>query len=798
MLTRKRKNKFIQAIITRYCIYCTLSLAILLSGCTAMKFVPEDQVLYTGAEVKIIPSGKIRAKKKLKELLNSNINPQPNKSILGMRPALWVWYNTETPKKKKGFKHFIKNKIGQAPVYLSDVDPGKTNNLLKGTLINRGYFQAVVETDVTIKNKKAHILYTAYVNSPYRLREISTPTVDTLFTNIDSIRNNSYLKPGQRYNLERLQAEQSRIEEALENLGFYFFDDRYLLFEADSTVGDRKVDLTLTLEPGVPPKAKRIYKIDQINVFPDYMLAADATLPPADTVIIDGIHYIDRQKNYKPWIITKVINLAPHKIYTTTDRDYTLSHLMSLGSFKFVNIKFIESQHDSSSLHANIYLTPHLKKSLRGEIQATSKSNNFVGPGASISFTNRNFLKGSERFEVRVTTGYEVQISRQIPNPLNSFELGLESSLSVPRFITPFNIYYPSRRYLPATDVRAGLRVQNRIGYFKLNSINLSFGYTWRENTLKKHELYPVDINFVKLGKTSEEFNNRLKDNPFLSRSFEDQFILGARYSYTINTQIDQQRAKKFLEEELDRSNFFFSGTVDASGNLMRSLQGAIFKQHDETGYNKILGKVYSQFVRADVDFRHYWKFSNTTLLATRISGGIGYAYGNSVTMPYIKQFAVGGSNSVRAFPARTIGPGSYYIYEDTLITQSDNAGRFFIDQRGDVRIEGNAEYRLDFTKTIKGALFLDAGNIWLLRHDDNRPGGQFKKDNFMNEFAVGTGAGVRFDFNFFVLRFDLAFPLRKPWLKEGNRWVVDEIDFGSGNWRSNNLILNIAIGYPF
>jgi outer membrane protein insertion porin family len=776
---------------------CLVMAGILFAGCSALNLVPDDKVLYTGADIKLIPSGRITAKKKIKQLLNSNINPKPNKSIFGMRPNLWVYYKVKG-NPKKGLKKFLKNKIGEAPVYITDIDPDKTKNLLKGHLINNGYFQSEVKFDVTVKGKKGKVLYTAYVHQPYRLRNIATPTIDTLFTNIDSLKRDSYLKARQRYNLERLEAEQARIEEALENLGFYFFDDRHLIFEADSTVGDHQVDLTLALEPGVPAKAKRIYTVNHVNVFPEYTLSLDTVTRPADTTKVEGINYIDRQKNYKPWIITKVVNLAPGKRYSTLDRENTLSHLMSLGSFKFVNIKFTESKVDSSSLDANIYLTPHLKKSLRAEFQATSKSNNFVGPGLMLSFTNRNFLRGSERFEIRVNSSYEVQVSRKIPNPLNAFEVGIESSLSVPRFITPFKIYYPNRRYLPSTDIKAGFRVQNRVGFFRLNSLNTSFGYTWRENTLKTHEFYPIDINFLRLGKSSDDFQEILKKNPFLARSFEDQFIMGARYSYTLNTQINRQRAKKFLEEEFEKHHFYFNGSVDISGNIIHALQGGGFKQDINAEQEKIFGKVYSQFARTEVDFRHYWQLNKTNMLASRIAGGVGYAYGNSITMPYIKQFSVGGSNSIRAFPARTIGPGTYYVREDEAAV-SDNRITF-IDQRGDVRLEGTTEYRKDITNTIKGAVFIDAGNIWLLREDSTRTGGKFERSQFLKQLAVGTGVGVRFDFNFFILRFDLAFPLRKPWRKqdEENPWVFDEIDFGSSRWRSENLILNIAIGYPF
>jgi outer membrane protein assembly factor BamA len=781
---------------------CGLVMPFLISGCTAIKFVPENQVLYTGSKVDIVPEGRVKAKKKIKELLASNILPKPNTTILGMRPGLWFFYKAGNPK-KKGLRSFMKNKLGQAPVYMRDIDSEEIAKLLRGHLVNNGFFKARVTSKDKINGKKGSVTYTAFVHRPYRIRDVIFPEMDTLFTNIDSVKDDSFLKTRQRYNLERLKAEQERIEEALENLGFFFFDDRHLIFEADSTVGKRQIDLLLTLEPGVPEKAKRVYRLGDISIFPDFTLSDDTLARGADTLMVNGYQYIDKRNRYRPETITKVINFQPGKIYRNEDREFTLSHLMSLGSFKFVDIRFEESQKDSFLLDTRIYLTPHLKKSLRAEAQLVSKSNNFVGPGLELRFTNRNFLRGSERFDITANSSYEVQVSRKIPEPLNAFEFGVESRLSVPRILSPLKTDYPSRRYLPTTEFSLGLRVQQRIGFFRMNSFNLSSGYTWRENTLKTHELYPVDISYVQLGKRSVEFDSMLQERPFLERSFENQFIIGSRYSYTLNTQVNQQRLSQFKEREFDRSHFYFNGTIDIAGNLTNLVQNTFFEEQDGQ-FNKIFGTPYSQFVRGEIDVRYYYNFDKTNQLATRINAGTGYAYRNSVTMPYIKQFSIGGSNSIRAFPARTVGPGTFDLRTHQPISKDPESETnqnpiYFIDQRADIKLEGNAEFRFDIVSFLKGAVFVDAGNIWLIRPDEvDRPGGQFKKDEFLNELAVGTGAGIRFDFNFFVLRFDLAFPLRKPWLPKEERWVFDEISFGDPNWRSDNLILNIAIGYPF
>lgn len=772
-------------------------LVALLSGCTGLKYVPEGKVLYTKSEVKLVPEGRVKAKGKIKELLYSNINPKPNTSIFGMRPGLWFYYVAGNPK-KKGLRMFIKNKMGQAPVYMSDIDPDKTTDLLKGHLINNGYFKSRVVAESEVKGKTGKVKFTAYVPRPYRFRNVDTPTIDTLFTNIDSLKKDSYVKRGQRYNLERLQAEHERLEEALENIGYYFFDDKHLIYEADSTVGERQVDLKLMLEPGVPAKARRAYYVRNINLYPDFVLSIDTTtLRALDTVKVNGYNYMSRQNLFRPKVITDVISLKPGKIYRRIDREYTLSHLMTLGAFKFVNIKFIEVAGDSNALDANIYMTPFLKKSIRGEFQAVSKSNNFVGPGLSVTLTNRNALRGSERLELSLNSGYEVQFGQKTGNPLNSFEVSGQAKLVLPRFITPFKKNYPTKKYLPTTEVSLASTIQQRVGFYNLNSANLGFGYTWKENTLKNHELYPFDLSFVKLGNTSEEFNEMLDANPYLEQSFQDQFIPGARYIFTLNTQVNERFNEKFRERKFEPSHFFLTARADVSGNLIQLLKGSSFKREkNEAEDNTIFGSPYSQFSKGEVDFRYYFQMAESQKLVTRLNVGVGYAYGNSLTMPYIKQFAAGGSTSIRAFAARSLGPGTYNVREDT--TLMDENQTLFIDQRGDVKIESNLEYRYDISKVIKTALFVDAGNIWLLNEDTTRVGGKFEKQDFISELAVGTGIGVRLDFNFFVLRFDLACPIRKPWLPEGERWVFDEINLGSSRWRRDNLILNIAIGYPF
>lgn len=766
----------------------------LLQACTATKFLPEGETFYEGAEIKFQPQGEVRRLGAVEADLQQLITPKPNKKILGSRIGVWAYY-------KKGF---IKKKFGRTPVLQKDATPGRTAEMLEAELENEGYFRSKVQSQVVTnqKNKTSKVIYTVMIYPPFRLRNIEQHLFDSLQHPkiVQAMDNHTLVRPKQRYRLERLKAEQQRIKEVLRDRGMYFFDDRYLLYDADTTVGKRHIDLDLHFEKGMPDKATRTYRVSDIRIYPGYSIGNDSMKTTADTIRVDGFSYIDNQHNFAPKIITDVINLRPDSIYRRIDEEYTLSHLMGLRTFKYVNVKFHEK--DSSSLAADIYLTPLLKKSIRMQVQAVSKSNNFVGPGFGLTFTNRNFLRGAELFQLKLNSAYEVQISRQNAGALNAIELSAESSLSVPRFITPAGIFhYRSAKYLPQTNFKLGYNLQQRLQYFRLISMNGGYGYLWRETTLKTHEFYPVDVTFVKLGHTSPAFENLLKQSPVLANSLQNQFILGSHYTFTLNTQMKEDIEVKYDPKATRKHNFYFSGTIDLSGNLLSAAQNAANVQEEK---KQFFGLPYAQYVRGDIDFRYFWDINKGSKLATRLIGGIGHAYGNSEQLPYIKQFAAGGSNSIRAFPARSLGPGSYNVRTDSTV----KTRTFFIDQRGDIKLEGSVEYRFNIIKSFKGALFLDAGNIWLRTARSPSDTTQaalareaakvFNPSTFLSQIAVGSGFGLRFDMTFFVLRLDLAFPLRKPWLPEHERWVVKDIDFGSRDWRRQNLILNIAIGYPF
>jgi outer membrane protein insertion porin family len=764
-------------------------LLILLTGCNATKYLPAGEDLYVGSSIKVESNDPIKDKKNIKAELSKLARPKPNERILWMRPKLWI-YNITGPNPKKGLKKWLKKKWGEAPVLLSDEHPKENADMMVNRLNSLGYFDSNVKYKISSSKRKATITYTATVSRPYKISKIIFPEMlDDLNTRIKTTEEKSLLKVGDQYNLDRIKAERVRIDYELKNSGYYFFTPDYLLFKADSNSTDKTISLELAVKPDAPAKAKVAYVLNNIYILPSYSLTKDSTRSgKIDTIEYEGYHYLNTDSAFHPSAIVRSVFLKKGDAYSRKAHNLTITRLMGMGVFKFATITFKDTIKDNLGLlDVWIKLTQLEKKSLQVQIQTVTKSNNYTGPALTLSYKNRNLSKGAELFIFNIDGSFETQLTGA-KKGLNSFELGTSTQLFVPKFITPFKIRNESSQFVPKTKFDLGLRVLQRVEYFNMNSANFAYGYTWKETAQKEYQIDPISINFAKLLKTTAAFEKLLQENTFLRKSFEQQFTLGSKSSFTYNSIIGTEK----------RNQYYFNATLDLSGNLAYLLQSLLNKRTPEASKEitqdapyKLFGYEYSQYSRISTDTRYYLTVDKDNKIATRVIAGVGIPYGNSSTMPYIKQFFSGGSNSIRAFLPRTVGPGTYKI-PDSVST------RVFLDQSGDIKLEGNIEYRFTIISVLKGAIFLDAGNVWLIRKNAELPGGEFRPASFKKELAVGTGFGLRVDVSFFVLRLDLGIPLRKPYLPENERWVVDDIRFGSYPWRKNNLVLNIAIGYPF
>jgi len=766
--------------------FVLITTLLFLAACSNTRYLKPGQILYTGAEVKINPdsSGKIDNEKTVKSTLEGKTRPRPNKSILGIKFKLFVYNLAGEPKKPKGFRNWLRTKVGEPPVLLSDVKLKYNNDVLTSYLISQGYLQSVVTGDTVVKGKKGHAVYTAQTGQRYKINSISFPKDSgNLARIVNEHKGETLLKAGDFYDLDTYKAERERIDNDLKEQGYFYFSPDYLILQVDSTIGRNMVDIRIAVKDIAPDAGLKPYTINDINIYPTYNIRRDSLLRALEPVKFNDFNIYDNRNTYKPWLFNRLVFFKKGELYNRKDHNQTLNRLVNIGVFQGVKAEFIPlDSFKNNQLDLNIYLTPLKKNSLSFSVTGTSKSNNFVGSEVKLTQTTRNLFRGAEQLDISVSGGFETQVSG-VSRGLNSYSFTTEGKLTFPRLLVPFFHFSSTNAFIPKTIISASYQLLSRGSLYNLNSIKGEFGYNFKENKFKEHTFNPISINYVQPSKVNDVKRDSL-ERIGLRSVLERQFIIGSNYNFTYTNQMEDQR----------RNNLYFNGGIETGGNVW-----GLFVGENEQGEKSFLKTPLTQFVRLETDLRDYFKIRPNLIWANRLNLGYGYAYGNSSSLPFVRQFFAGGSNDIRAFRARSLGPGTYRL-PDTV----------FADQGGDIKMMLNTELRFKIVSVLHGALFADAGNIWLRKEDTGipaqgdrspipgRPGSGFKFKNALSEFAVGTGAGLRVDATIFVIRLDVAFPLRKPYLPEGQRWVADEIDFGSKTWRKENLIYNIGIGYPF
>lgn len=739
----------------------------LLASCSATKKVPAGDALYMGATIKVDGPGlSAKKRKELREDLSGLTRPKPNQRIAGI-PFKLLFNNSKLFRKK-----------GEPPVLLSTVDLEYNEKVLQSSLENRGFFVAKVRSDTTVRRKKARAIYTVQPGPAYSINQVTfSDDTTALQKTINETKEKSFLKPGDPFDLAVIKGERERIDAHLKEKGFYYFDPDFIIVQADTTIGNNQVNLFVKIKPETPAQSKDIYTINDVYIYSQFGLRANqADTSKTKAAFYKGYYVVDPRKLYKPRLFEQAMQFDPGDVYNRTDHSQTISRLVNLNLFKFVKNRFESVPGiDSAKLNAYYYLTPFPKKALRGEVNANTKSNNLTGSSITIGWRNRNTLRGGELFTVDATGGFEVQYSGQMQG-FNTFRAGIETNFMLPRFLTPFFRLEPKGSFVPKTNFLLGYDILNKQKLYSMQSFRAAWGYNWKENIYKEHQFNLVSINYVQPLVITDLYADSAKGNPTLLKAVEKQFILGTNYNYNYNQMVGKPTMS---------SGVYFNGNIDLSGNVAGLLTGADAKNNKPS---TLFNAQFSQYVKFETDIRYYAKLSETAVWANRFIAGLGLPYGNSLQLPYIKQFFVGGTNSVRAFRSRSVGPGSYV---DTTVTT------FLPDQSGDIKLELNTELRVKLFSIVHGAVFVDAGNIWLFNEDPNKKGAKFNK-NFLGDLAVGGGVGLRFDVSFFVIRFDVATPFRKPWLVGKERWVIDQIKLRSPAWRKENLVFNIGIGYPF
>jgi outer membrane protein assembly factor BamA len=765
---------------------CLLIAVCFLGACSNTRYLPEGETLYVGNQVRVADSSLSRAKSKdMEKELSEIIRPRRNRVFLGIRFKLWVYNVAGAPKKESGIRYWLRNKMGEAPVFGSDLSIDANTKIINNYLQNQGYFRAFSTGEKVTKKEKTKAFFVVNSGPQSLLNQIVFTESDSsaIGRDVAAMKDKTLLHPDDPYNLEVIKTERERISQNLKNNGYYYFNPNYVIIIADTGIGNNRVDLRIKLKTNeMPASAFKQYYIHDVLILPNYRLKENSrsdtvkrntrSRASVDTVVYEGFKIVDRRKMFKSFIFHQAMQLRPGDIYNVKDQNIALNRLVTLGTFKFVKNEFGRVKDTNANLlNLTYYLTPYPKKVFNAELGGFTQNDSRAGSRGSISWRNRNFLRGAELFTVKLTGGFEAQYGGVIKTP-NTYNLGLETSLNVPRFIVPFFKIKPSSMFIPRTLMTAAYNYSLKRDYYKIYSLSFGFGYNWKEDATKEHNLFPFNLSIVKTDTLNADHASEIN----LTNLVFNGIILGPSYEYTYNSQLGRKRI----------DNYYFNGAADFSGNILGLAQGTSLSEPPK----EIFGSAYAQYIKLQADFRYYHNYDEATVLATRIFLGFGLPYGNSQHLPNIKQFFSGGSSSLRGFSSRLVGPG-------TFNEQFQQGSHTFVEMLGDMKLEANAELRMKIYQFIHAAVFADAGNIWLYRDNPDFPGGTFSS-RFYQELAVDAGLGLRFDFSILILRLDLGIPLRKPWYPEGTRWQFNNIRLGDAAWRGDNLFLNLAIGYPF
>lgn len=762
------------------------------TSCEIKKHLPAGTLLYGGAQVKVEKIADFKGKTKpIVKKLESIAAPRKNKMLLGFPYKVALWYAIGEPKKQAGFKYWLRNQLGEAPVLSTKLDIKANETNMQAYLENKGYFKSKVIGKTDTQGYKLKAIYKARITQPYVFDTIKWVLDSSeLAINILKIRKNeSYVKQGEQFDIENIKAERNRIDLGLKRRGFYFFNPDFIKAYVDTTNNKHTINVFYAIKKETPDNARYPQTINTVTIFPNYTLL----LPPPDTSKLGVFSYNnyfirDTVKTYKPQTLVRPLTYGVGSLYNLNEHNNTLNRYINMGQFKFVKSRYesvdtngrlyqsptkIDTINRLSPNRMNVYyyLTPLKKKNFNAEIAGFTKSNSFNGGQVNVSWKNRNLLRGAEQFGVKVYGAVETS-SVDTLRANNNFRIGTELTLTVPRFVTPFR-FKESSYFLPVTKFLIGYEWIRRQQLYTKNFIRGQYDLTWKESAKKEHTLTPFSITYNNAADFSPEYLEKINKFPVLSYAVLPEVIAGTTYNYSFNT-----------NNPREKDIFFFNGLIDFAGNIagLATKPSAPFSE-------KAAGAYFAQYVKSDVELRYSRKLTTDVYWSNRVNVGIGLPYGNSSYLPFTRQFVIGGSNSLRGFVPRQLGPGRVLTTAEQQIAYPQIGG--------DYKLELQTELRFPLVSKLRGAVFMDAGNIWsknsLIFGEDARLTSQFLKD-----IAVDGGIGLRLDITVLIIRLDMGIPLRKPWLPRGSEWVVDQISFGNSSWRKQNVVLNIGIGYPF
>jgi outer membrane protein insertion porin family len=764
-------------------------LLLFVSSCSVTKKFKENEFLLKQNEINIVGYKKLQNRQKVHDDLKQVAIQKPNIKAFGFLPFKLWFYTAANKDKENKVTWWIKNKVGEPPVIYDSLLAAKSDKLIQNYMQNYGYFQAQVSHELKFKKKKVTVAYTIVPGEYWKVGNVlyPRPTYKT-----DSIvwqnHHRSMLKPNTRFDITNLKAERERIENDLKNSGFYFFTKDYVNYELDTNNANRMVNINVYVNQPSDSVIHQQYWINNVYTTPDFGTDAPGQNPKRDTLQIAEFSFISKKLKYHTGTLLDGIFFKRDQLYQRDNYLRTVRRFSDLGSFKFVSVDFAKANRPGNFLDAVINLTPAKRQTLGGDIQGnytTDISGGFFGVSGGISYKNRNLFKRSDLLVIELNTGFQFQFASKKPVSIITNDVSASTTYYFNKFLfskptSTFKFQRPKTKisltysYEKRFDFNSA---NTRVFYYTLHNFGALFGYEWEPNTFMRHQLNPFVFSLYILPQKGADFITRLNNNPSLKNSFEERIIFGPNYTFFYTNQ-KTKNDKKYIYNRI---------SVEAAGNLLMagfSLANLAKKTKDTIPY-KIAKREFAEYFRIENEFRGFYRFDAHVSFAGRGYLGLGLPYGNSKTMPFIKQFYTGGPNSLRGFRIREMGPGSYVgdgFNDPTRVTG-------FFSQAGDIKIELNGELRFDIYKWLKGAVFTDVGNIWLLNKDAQRPNAEFDFKRFWNEFAVDIGAGVRLDFSYFVIRFDYGIPVRDPRYTT-NKWrFKDKSQFGQ---------FQLAVGYPF
>lgn len=733
----------------RYTLYIVVVL--LLCACSETKHVPEGEYLLNKVKVKNVSKAKGVDPSEMKAYVRQVGNSRWF-SAAKIPLATYSLSGSDTTK----WTNRLLRSIGEAPVLYDSLSTRKSMEDLQMQLINMGYLRASVDAMTKAKNKKIDVTYLMYSGKPYRIRNVSYIIQDSLIASLLQLDNpkNRGLKKGMRFSVDNLDGERKRITHQLTNLGYYRFNKEFITFQADSIAHTQDIDVVLVLRKPRDNEGDE-YSHQRYRV---------------RNVTYQSGNLEDSVIHLRSGVLRKNTFVRRNDYYSADDLRNTYNHFGRLGAVRYTNISWKE-QPDSNLLDCQIQVSTNKPSTISFQPEGTNTAGD-LGAAASLTYQNRNLFRGSENLSIELRAAYEAIKGLEGYNNYNFLEYSLGANLTFPRFITPFLSSAIRRRINATSEVSLLYDLQNR-PEFQRRVFSVGWKYKWRNRN--HHDSYRIDLldlNYISMPWISETFKKEYLDNTsshnaILRYNYENLFIMKFGVGYTYNNGVIAIKAN-----------------AETAGNLLGLAANTLNFHRNEEGQYTFFDVAYAQYVKADFDVTRNIKIDYNNQLVFHAGMGIAYPYGNSTILPFEKRYFSGGANSVRGWSVRSLGPGKY-ISRDGRID--------FINQTGDMKLDLNMEYRAHLFWKLGVALFVDAGNIWTLRSYDEQPGGQFELSEFWQQLAVGYGLGFRFNFDYFILRFDMGMKAVNPAYEEGGEhYPIAHPKL------SRDFAFHFAVGLPF